>query len=100
VEALDQAKRVGDKEREKRLIKDLKNRELRNKGKARGGKREPKKPKQNALEFGLFAELDLPAWSLDLSTLSDLEALAIVESIVNLDSERAQVCGVGVTCPF
>jgi hypothetical protein len=28
------------------------------------------------------------------------EALALVESIVNLDAERAQICGVGVTCPF
>jgi hypothetical protein len=81
-------------------MKELKNAGARNKGKARGGKREPKKPKQNALEVdvsGISEDRDQPVWEF---TASDLEALSLVHSIANLDAERAQICGVGVTCFF
>jgi hypothetical protein len=79
-------------------LRELKNRGYRNPGKARGGRREPKKaPSNNAL---LMELLDAALGSETLLTESDLELMISVD-VPSLDEERALACGVGVvSCPF
>lgn len=83
------------------IVKALKHLGARNKQKARGGKREPKKPASQ------FSVTEIDSWlsegvaELDALSESDLRMLFTVIDIVNVNQERDAVCGVGVvSCPF
>ncbi len=74
-----------------RIIRELKNRKLRNKDKARGGGREHKKPKGGIFKFEIS---DVVRMQLGAEVLITLEN-------VDLSDERQAVCGVGIlSCPI
>jgi RHS repeat-associated protein len=97
LEELEAAKKAKDTERVQRIIRELKNRGHRNQGKARGGRREPKKGGNNSFIIGAY-DSGSDSQLFNLFTAWELEQL--IRADMSLDEERAAACGVGVSCPF
>ena len=104
-EWLKDAYRRASGEARRKLEKELKARRERNKGKARGGKREPKKPKSGN-DDPAKSTFNIGEHALDLWTLEGPEGTFIgsgfqFEHNLNLDWERSIACPSGVGgCPF